>query len=212
MLPSKAFYMIRHGETEANFARLTAGGQFDSPLTAKGRAQAQALAKVIGSLEVRPDVIYHSDMQRARDTATFLNQTLKLEMHELHDLRERDCGAWDGLPWAEVDPRMTAGEVPPGGESDQGFAQRIQATLTDIIEQEKDRLVMVVAHGGLFHALGTLYEYGMSPIQNCHLHYFEPCPDQTAFPWHAWCFDIEKNGLVKTPAPFCLSQALDRIA
>lgn len=212
MLPHKAFYMIRHGETEANLARITAGGQFDSPLTAKGRAQAQALSKVIASLEVLPEVIYHSDMQRARDTAAYLNQALNLEMHELHDLRERDCGAWDGLPWVDVDPRMTAGEIPPGGESDQQFAQRIQATLTDIIEKEQGRLVMVVAHGGLFHAMGTLYEYGMSSVQNCHLHYFEPCSEYAPFPWRAWRFDINGNGLDRSPAPFCLSQALEKMA
>ena len=63
MLPAKAFYLIRHGESEANKAQIAAGGGIDSPLTEKGQQQAKDLAPLIASLEVQPTVI-RSAMQR----------------------------------------------------------------------------------------------------------------------------------------------------
>ena len=55
---------IRHGETTLNAAgRLT--GQLDPPLTARGRAQAAALAPLVaGGFDLR----LHSATQRAADT------------------------------------------------------------------------------------------------------------------------------------------------
>jgi len=214
MLPQKAFYLIRHGQSEANAAGLTAGGQYDSPLNEIGLSQAHALAEIIDQLELKPDVIYHSYMKRAVKTAEIINGTLGLEMNDLyaHDLRERDCGEWDGLLWADIEPLAHTGEVPPGGESDPEFMQRIQSTFTDILNRENDRLPMIVSHGGHFHAMGLIYEYGMSHITNCHLHYFEPYPSFNSFPWRVWMFDIEGPFLVKRAAPFCLSHTLDQIA
>lgn len=202
--------MIRHGETVDNAARIAAGGQRDSALNETGINQAKTLAAYLDRLETKPEVIYHSDMQRARNTAGYLNEALNVEMFELHNLREHDLGEWDGLHWDVVLPRLEKLETPDGGESEWQFAQRIQSTITDILEKE-DRKVMIVAHGGLFHALGTLYEYGISSIQNCHLHYFKPYTDYSDFPWRVWQYDIEDNDLKRSTAPFCFSKAIEDI-
>ena len=211
MLPARPFYMLRHGESVANAAGITAGGGLDSPLNEKGRAQARALSAVIHSIDLKPTVVYHSSMSRARETAQIVTAPLKLEMREEHLLREHDVGEWEGVPWVDTKPRFDRRENPPGGETMAQFAQRIQRTMTEIFERDP-RLPLMVAHGGVFAALGALYEYGMSHIQNCHLHYFEPCAEHDPFPWRVWQFDIEEAGLMRNPAPFCLSQALSKIA
>src|ERR1035437_7776960 len=126
MLPARPFYLIRHGETEANVAHITAGGKFDSPLTEKGLGQAHTLAPCLNQLERAPALIYHSSMIRARDTAQVLNEKLNLPMIKLQDLREHEMGEWDGLPRETVEPFLEQGIVPPGGESESLFAQRIQ--------------------------------------------------------------------------------------
>ncbi len=204
MLPLKPFYLIRHGETVANAASITAGGQFDTPLNQTGIKQAKMLRSVIGQLEVKPQIIYHSDMQRARDTATYINQTFALEMYERNDLREIDLGEWDGKPWDETLPRLENKETPPNGESEIQFATRIQNAITDVIKKSHERSPpMIVAHGGLFHALGYMYEYGISSVQNCHLHYFEPHPENALFPWKVCQFDIEGDALKRSSAVFC---------
>ncbi|QQG35202.1 MAG: histidine phosphatase family protein [Micavibrio aeruginosavorus] len=210
MLPLKPFYLIRHGQSRANERHITAGGLFDSPLTDLGRQQAQRLSPFLkkGMLPP-PSRVYHSTMIRARDTADILNQGLALEMVPDFDLREHDMGVWDGLPWAQVLPQLKAGVPPPGGETTETFAHRIRHALKKIlITSDVENPPLIVAHGGLFHAIGFLYEYAMSEIQNCHLHYFEPVPDQALFPWHVWQFDVDDHQLVRTPAPFNINLAL----
>lgn len=204
MLPLKPFYLIRHGQSKANERHITAGGLFDSPLTEKGKGQAQALSHYLeNGMLPAPSCIYHSTMIRARDTAHILNEKLGLEMVADFDLREHDMGAWDGLPWEHVLPELVSGKSPPGGETTQIFAHRIMHVLKKIlIPSDAEKPPMIVAHGGLFHAIGFLYEYAMADIQNCHLHYFEPVPQQALFPWHVWQFDIVGNELVRKPAPF----------
>lgn len=203
MLPLKPFYLIRHGESEANVARITAGGSLDSPLSPLGRQQPRDLAPLLSQLDVPPRALYHSNMQRARDTALALNETWRLPPVERADLREHEMGEWDGLPWADVVPHLEKGAPPPGGESMEAFSARVCGALADIIDSTPTHPPVVVAHGGLFHAIGFMYGYGMSPIQNCHLHYFEPHPDYALFPWKVSVFDIEHDRLVKRPAAFC---------
>lgn len=213
MLPTRSFYLIRHGQSMANIEHITAGGQSDSPLSPLGHEQGKTLAPFLSQLEIKPSHMYHSTMIRARDTAMYLNETLKLGATPVRDLREHEMGAWDGIPWKEVLPHVVAGETPPGGENTSMFAQRIQSTLTDIMDRHPEGdPPIIVAHGGLFHAIGFLYEYGMSEVQNCHLHYFEPEALFDTFPWRVWMFDVEDGRLVKKPAPFCISHALEKMA
>ena len=211
MLPAKPFYLIRHGESVANSLEVAAGGGFDSPLTEKGQGQAKTLSPFLPQLDIQPHQVHHSSMIRAKDTAIFLNESLELPMTEWYELREHELGDWEERPWSEVSHRLEAREAPPNGEPHYEFAQRIQSIFTSILE-ESDDIPMIVCHGGVFHALGMLYEYGMSKIQNCHLHYFEPEPLFEDFPWRVHHFDIEGETLVKRQAPFCLSHALSRIA
>jgi broad specificity phosphatase PhoE len=199
------FYLIRHGESEANVARITAGGQLDSPLTALGRSQPVTLAPYLTQLEIQPGALYHSNMQRARDTALALNETWCLPAVERADLREHDMGNWDGLPWEDVYPHLESGISPPGGESERDFSIRIKSAITDILTIAPAHPPVIVAHGGLFNAIGFLYSYAMSHVQNCHLHYFEPHPEYALFPWRVVTFDIEGDRLVKRPAEFCWS-------
>jgi probable phosphoglycerate mutase len=210
MLPAKPFYLIRHGQSTANVRNMTAGGLFDSDLSPLGHEQGRTLSPYLAQLDLKPTHLYHSPMIRARDTALYLNETLGLPTTVHRDLREQEMGIWDGLPWLDVLPMLEAKKVPPGGESEQVFAQRIRSILTHVVN-DCPGLPMVVAHGGLFHAIGFMYEYAMSHVNNCHLHYFEPYPAYAPFPWRSWMFDIEGNRLVRKPALFCCTQTVERL-
>lgn len=205
MLPLMPFYLIRHGESEANLARVCAGGKFDSPLSALGRSQPVTLAPYLAQLEIQPRALYHSNMQRARDTALALNEAWRLPPVEREDLREHEVGDWDGQPWDDIIPLLEKDVPPPNGENMDVFSARIKGALSDILATAPAHPPVIVAHGGLFHAIGFMYSYAMSPIQNCHLHYFEPHADYALFPWKVSMFDIEGDRLVKRPAPFCWS-------
>src|SRR5207247_4078114 len=66
LMKPTTFYFVRHGESEGNAARVFTG-QTDSPLTARGRKQAAAVAEELA--QVKFDRIVSSDLSRTRDTA-----------------------------------------------------------------------------------------------------------------------------------------------
>ena len=84
MLPAKPFYLIRHGQTEANVAGVLTG-KMETPLTPRGREQAESLHKVIKTLENKPSVVIHSSLSRARDTAAIINESLNAVLYEEAD-------------------------------------------------------------------------------------------------------------------------------
>jgi len=182
MLPPIPFYMIRHGESEANVAQY-ASGHVDVALTEKGIAQAYAAQKIIDSLELKPSVIIHSHLQRARNTARILNENLKLPIVEDPLIAEQHYGDWEGQPWELTRQPTRDGIDPPNGERHVDFHQRVRGAITSFIETHPDP-VMIVCHGGVFRALGALYSQPIHGIENCSLHHFEPETANAAFPWN----------------------------
>src|SRR5690242_490228 len=85
--------IARHGETEWNLSRRFQG-HLDSPLTKRGREQAQRLATRLTAESIA--AVYSSDLGRALQTATPVAAGLGLEVLTSPFLREIDCGAWTG--------------------------------------------------------------------------------------------------------------------
>ena len=83
------FYLVRHGESEANAARRFAG-QSDSPLTARGRRQAKTVAKELA--KVKFDKVVSSDLSRTRDTAEIIARAQGVPVEIVPELREIDVG------------------------------------------------------------------------------------------------------------------------
>ncbi|MBL8638149.1 MAG: histidine phosphatase family protein [Alphaproteobacteria bacterium] len=50
MIPARPFYMLRHGQSEANMADVIAGRGVDSPLTAQGRNEAETVRSTLSQL------------------------------------------------------------------------------------------------------------------------------------------------------------------
>ena len=139
------FYFMRHGESEANAASLIAGGGTDSPLTRRGRAQAEAAADLLAPLA--PKAIYVSPQSRAIDTATPLARHLALTVQPIAELAERHWGVLEGQPLsAIVDRAMTA----DGGESLEAFGDRVWEALSSIVGPTP---AVVVAHSGTMRVL-----------------------------------------------------------
>jgi probable phosphoglycerate mutase len=155
-------FLVRHGETEWNRARRYQGWS-DSPLTARGIAQAQAIGHRLGALPGADAAeIVASPIGRARRTAEIIAECLGRTAPPRFDerLREISLGSWDGLDRAEIRSRM--GEKfaefewyfdTPDGESYDGFAGRIAGWLGE----SGDGPVIAVAHGVVTRVLRGLY-------------------------------------------------------
>lgn len=196
MIPAKHFYMIRHGQTEANLNRIMAGS-LDSPLTALGRQQADEARIIIEQLEVKPTRIIHSNLSRARDTAHIINTNLGLPMDEDPDIAEIHVGELEGAPW-EACQFFDEFIDPPSGETFPQFFQRIQRAKKRALENNPGP-VLIVCHGGVFRALWKMYGHNMAGVRNCHLHEFMPLPERKTFPFLSHVYDYDGK-LVRSEA------------
>ena len=147
-------YVVRHGETEWNREGRFQGA-LDSPLTAKGRAQAVAVGEILRRhLGPAPDLsILHSPQGRAVHTLDLLRETTGWTVPTSADdrLREIGVGDWAGRTRAEIHQEVTLPDgtpflalygLAPGGE---GFAEveaRVRAVLATL-----DGPTLIVTHG-----------------------------------------------------------------
>jgi len=192
MIPATPFYMIRHGETEANRARIMAGS-LDSPLTDKGRAQAKTIHDILQHLEIKPRTVAHSALSRARETASIINEYLGVPLVEDAGLAEMHSGDWEGVPYDDCPDFLDGWANPPNGETFPEFFQRIKGAKNRVLSAQ-DAPVLIVSHGGVFRAFGKLYDLDSLGVENCHLHRFEPRVDRPEFPWTVWQYDLKPCG------------------
>ena len=144
--------LIRHGETALNVARVLQPA--DTPLSARGIAQAEALARRLASMGVAATI--SSDLPRASSTAHAIAAATGASLETSALLRERDFGDWRGQPYdgMAVNP-LTMLEAPPGGESAAAFANRVALAFEHIVRRRTalGGTLAVVTHGLVIRAL-----------------------------------------------------------
>ncbi|GIJ47002.1 bifunctional RNase H/acid phosphatase [Virgisporangium aliadipatigenens] len=140
--------LIRHGETSLT-AQRRYSGRVDVALTERGLAQARAVADSLTGVAI--DAVVSSPLERCLRTAEFLKAPIVTDP----DLIECDFGDWDGLTFAEVRERwpdrvnawLASGDVaPPGGESFETVATRVQAAVSRIRTRFPQGNIAVVSH------------------------------------------------------------------
>ena len=145
--------LIRHGQTEWNRIERFRG-QIDVPLNGTGRRQAEALATRLADSPIA--AVYAGPLSRARDTAKPIADALGLPVQVLDGFLDINYGAWAGLTpqeAAERDPEMarlwrTAPHRvrPAGGESLDDIRERALASVSRVIEEHPDDIVVAVGH------------------------------------------------------------------
>jgi probable phosphoglycerate mutase len=139
---------IRHGITDWNVQR-RAQGQTDIPLNDTGRGQAHALANRLKSEEW--DIIYSSDLSRAKETADIIADALGLTVLTDQRLREMYCGEIEGT---SIEDRITKWgkdweSLSLGVEADELIAARGTSFASYLTEKYPGMRVLVVSHGAL---------------------------------------------------------------
>ena len=173
--------LLRHGRTQWN-ATGRFQGQLDSPLDGIGRAQAEAAAVAVASME--PDAIVSSDLSRAIDTAAAVAAEAGGAVTQDPRLREIDLGAWQGLTRAEARdqfPEEYAGwqtgedRRRGGGETYAEVGARSAECVVEWLDKlGAGSLLVAVTHGGTARAtIGTLLDlppdtwWRLAPLGNC---------------------------------------------
>ncbi|HEY9523672.1 MAG TPA: bifunctional RNase H/acid phosphatase [Thermopolyspora sp.] len=152
--PATSILLLRHGETPLSVDRRFSGAG-DPELTARGTAQAEAAAAMLSREPYRIDVIVSSPLKRAQQTAQAVAARTGLDVIVEDGLRENDFGAWEGHTFAEVRERWP-GELtdwladtsvaPPGGESFEQTARRVQAATARLLDDHPGKVILAVSH------------------------------------------------------------------
>jgi probable phosphoglycerate mutase len=165
----RSILLIRHGETALNVARILQPA--DTPLSERGIAQAEALAKRLASMPIR--AIVSSDLPRALRTAEAIAATTGAPIETTPLLQERNFGDWRGLPYDGLPANpLTMVGGPPGGESTLVFEERVTDAFAHVLARQSmlGGTIAVVTHGLVIGAvLNTHVQIGAHMERPGHL-------------------------------------------
>jgi 2,3-bisphosphoglycerate-dependent phosphoglycerate mutase len=148
--------LVRHAEPhESTEGRCY--GRLDVPLSAGGRATAEAVAAALEPVALAR--VYSSPLRRALETATPIARTHGLVPIPHEGLRELDFGELEGQRYEEIAARsselfrawMTAPASVrfPGGESFSDLRARALAAAEELRRRHRGDVFALVAHGGV---------------------------------------------------------------
>lgn len=154
MTSKTRIHLIRHGEVEGSNRY---NGHGDARLTSRGVEQYHLLKPRLDAGRI--SACYTSDLSRTVRGGEILGAYLGVEPVKVRELRELDCGEWQGLTLAEIQknrPDEWAARLAdlanfraPGGESVGDLATRVLPALAGIVERHRGEEVLVIAHGGV---------------------------------------------------------------
>lgn len=175
-MDSTRILLIRHGQSQGN-AEGRFGGHTATPLSSRGRKQAEATARALATEKI--SAIYSSDLSRAVETAMPLARLTGLDVEQTSAFRERSVGVMEGLTFEEAaaqHPEQYAAlirrdmeHVMLGGESYRQMLDRAAAHLDRIIEQHSNGQVAIFSHTGTIcilslHLMGALDAPTLRPV------------------------------------------------
>jgi broad specificity phosphatase PhoE len=168
--------LVRHGQSQGNAERRF-GGHSATPLSERGRAEAEATARALSTEAVT--AIYSSDLLRAVQTAEPLARLTGLEVTTTEAFRERSVGRMEGLTFeqaAEEFPdeyaallRRDFEHVLLGGESYRQMLDRASNSLDRAVLEHRGGTVVVFSHTGTIciltlHLMGALDAPALRPV------------------------------------------------
>jgi probable phosphoglycerate mutase len=139
-------HLVRHGETDSNAARIVQLP--DAPLSARGRAQAERVARRLAAAPV--GLVLASDLLRAVETAEAVARATGAPLVFDPDLAERNYGDVRGTAYADLDVDIFGPDyAPPGGETWAAFDRRVDAVWARVVARaaETPGDLVVVSHG-----------------------------------------------------------------
>ncbi|HEX8852904.1 MAG TPA: histidine phosphatase family protein [Pyrinomonadaceae bacterium] len=168
--------LVRHGQSQGN-AEQRFGGHSPTPLSALGRAQAEATARALSEESVT--AVYASDLLRAVETAAPLCEALGLDINTSEAFRERSVGQMEGLTFEEAARlypeeyaallRRDFEHVLTGGESYRQMLDRASRELDRVIARHAGGTIALFSHTGTIcilalHLMGALDAPTLRPV------------------------------------------------
>ncbi len=177
------YFILRHGQSIKNRKRISAGWPeiFYSPLTKKGEKRIKEVAKKLkknlpAGRQGKINLIFSSDLLRAKQTALIVAKELKLKPKFDKRLREVKYGIFNGKTIEETgrfwDKERKLGplkyyskrfKIPlPGGEDYSDIEKRMFGFLKEIGKKYQGKNILIVGHQRPLTLLEkTVYGYSL---------------------------------------------------
>lgn len=143
-------YFIRHGRQNSSLCNVNVS------LSKEGIEQAKLLGKRLAGPQFHIEKVYSSQLIRAVETATYVNEQLQVPYESIEGLREISFGQWEGKSDEEIDLQykelkqkqaLMEEDLPyPDGENTKQAYERFFNALAPILESKEEE-VAIVAHG-----------------------------------------------------------------
>ena len=142
----KTLYLMRHGQTLFNLQHKIQGW-CDAPLTPLGIKQAKIASEYFKNNNIIFDYAYSSTSERACDTLEIVTEG-KMPYTRLKGLKEWNFGAFEGKDEC-LNPKLPYGDFfkAYGGDTEMELRERMNQTLTEIMNKEGHQTVLAVSHG-----------------------------------------------------------------
>lgn len=158
-------HIVRHGQDEED----KLGGWSSNHLTDKGKEEVRNL---LGDIDDHYDLFISSDLVRTKETSLILNSKLNMEIKYDSDFRETNNGDLKDLTKQEFNEKynglyfssLKMDQCYPNGESPNQFYKRIKDTFIKLLEENKNKKILLVTHGGVITVIMCLI-YGL-PYSN----------------------------------------------
>src|SRR5579862_758285 len=154
----KKIYFVRHGESEANSLGLSAGSEFDTPLTDKGRAQARRAGQDLKGKGI--ELVVASPMDRTLETAKIIAEEIGYDPNKIltHDsFVERGMGIYSRGSDEEYLKAAASGKpLHESVETAEAMHKRLLQGL-DWINSFKQEKILIVSHGGVSRILRLMH-------------------------------------------------------
>jgi broad specificity phosphatase PhoE len=165
IVPENTYYIIRHGESEANVAEVIISapetGTSHFGLTEKGREDLRTSLKTHCPFN-SSTLIYSSDFLRAKETAEIVATHAGIEeIHYTPLLRERSFGSLEGKNHSLYEKVWQRDSSNPnntacGVESPAAVAERLQNLIENIEKAHQGQTILFVSHGDTLQILLTI--------------------------------------------------------
>ena len=153
-------YLVRHGETLWN-STMRYQGSSDIELSDEGINQAKKLSEKLKTVDF--DAAYSSDLKRAFVTCQTVIGERDVEIVQKPALREMSFGLWEGLTHEQIEAK-NPGEMDkfftdpancliPQGENFAILQERVYPCFEEIINDNHNKNILIVAHGGTIRAI-----------------------------------------------------------
>nr|MBP7472542.1 histidine phosphatase family protein [Prevotella sp.] len=144
-------YLVRHGETVDNAAKIMQG-QTQGQLNATGLEQAEEVSKKMTNEHI--DIFVSSDLHRSIQTCEIIAKPHNMTVTTTPLLRERDWGSFTGKYIPDL---QAVEEWPDDIESLEALKSRAQNFITWLKITYPGKTVLAVGHGIINKAIQSVY-------------------------------------------------------